>query len=86
MGHQAGEPTHRITVNEATGERFLDAGATWDMIQSHPLSKKSMVDIADVCERLKGYAQCDGQGPVFEEGRIRQVIEESSAAGYDELI
>ena len=86
MGHQAGEPTHRITVNEATGERLLDAGATWDLIQSHPLSQKGMVNIADVCERLKGDARCDGQGPVFEEGRIRQVIEESSAVGNDELI
>lgn len=86
MGHQASEPTHRITVNEETGERLLDSGATWDMIQSHPLSQQGKVDIADVCERLKGHARCDGQGPVFEEGLIRQTIEESSAAGNDELI
>jgi AP-1-like factor len=86
LGHQSGGPDHRVTVNEETGERLLNTGATWDMIQAHPLSQKGMVNVADVCERLKSHARCDGQGPVFEEGLIRRVIEESSAAGYDELI
>lgn len=79
-------PTHRITVNEETGERLLDAGATWDMIQGHELFKRGLVDIGDVCEKLKGAARCDGQGPVFEESVVRKAIEESVAGGSDELI
>ncbi|KAL2014181.1 hypothetical protein VTN00DRAFT_1706 [Thermoascus crustaceus] len=79
-------PTHRITVSEETGERLLDAGATWDMIQGHELFKRGLVDIGDVCERLKGVARCDGQGPVFEESVVRRAIEESVAGGSDELI
>lgn len=77
---------HRIVVSEETGERLLDAGATWEMIQNHPLFKQGLVDIGHVCERLKGHARCDGQGPVFEESRVRQAIEESVAGGSDELI
>ncbi|KAI9842945.1 MAG: hypothetical protein M1837_006682 [Sclerophora amabilis] len=78
--------SHRITVSENTGERLLAAGATWDMIQEHPLFKKGLVDVGDVCERLKGIAKCDGQGPVFEERDIREAIEASAASGSDELI
>ncbi|KAL1971053.1 hypothetical protein VTN77DRAFT_4 [Rasamsonia byssochlamydoides] len=77
---------HRIVVSEETGERLLDAGATWDMIQNHTLFKQGLVDIGDVCERLKGHVRCDGQGPVFEEGRVLKAIEESVAGGNDELI
>lgn len=76
---------HRITVCQITGERLLDVGATWDFIQSHELFKLGQVDIGDVTERLKGLAQCNGQGPAFKEGQIRRAIEES-AADRDELI
>jgi AP-1-like factor len=79
-------PVHRVVVNKETGERLLDAGATWDYIQHHELFKRGLVDIAAVSDRLKPHAQCDGQGPVFEEGRIRKILEESVAAGSDELI
>lgn len=76
---------HRITVCQVTGEKLLDAGATWDMIQSHELFKRGQVDIADVTERLKGMAQCNGQGPAFKESQVRWAIEQS-AAEQDELI
>jgi hypothetical protein len=56
------------------------------MIQSHDLFKRGLVDVGDVCERLKRVAKCDGQGPVFEEGDVRRAIEESVAGGSDELI
>ncbi|CAL5872693.1 uncharacterized protein PFLUO_LOCUS6960 [Penicillium psychrofluorescens] len=79
-------PLHRVIVCPVTGEKLLDAGATWDLIQSHRLFKLGRVDIGDVTERLKGMAVCDGQGPAFKEGQVRQVIEESVAAGMDELI
>ncbi|MCJ1367843.1 hypothetical protein MMC16_006978 [Acarospora aff. strigata] len=80
------EISHKITVSNTTGERLLAAGATWDLIQAHPSFKAGLVDIGDVSERLKKSFQCDGQGPVFAEGDIRRAVEESVAAGSDELI
>lgn len=79
-------PQHRVTTCPITGENLLDSRATWDLIQSHELFKRGQVDIGDVTERLKGLAQCDGQGPVFKEGQIRRAIEESAAMDRDELI
>ncbi|CAO2657739.1 Nn.00g038650.m01.CDS01 [Neocucurbitaria sp. VM-36] len=83
-------------VNAADGEhaasrrktrgREIPAAQAWDFIQSHPLVKQGLVDIADVCERLKGAAKCDGHGPVFDEYTILQAIEESRRCGGDELI
>ena len=78
--------SHRIHIHAATGERLLTTGAAWDMIQSHQMFKKGMIDIADVCGRLKGRTMCDGSGPAFEEGEIRRAIEESVGGPGDELI
>ena len=78
--------SHRIHIHAATGERLLTTGAAWDMIQSHEMFKKGMIDIADVCGRLKGRTMCDGSGPAFEEGEIRRAIEESVGGPGDELI
>jgi AP-1-like factor len=64
----------------------VPAAQAWDLIQSHPLVKQGLVDVADVCERLKGKAKCDGHGPVFEESTIWQAVEESRRCGGDELI
>lgn len=77
---------HRLTVCPITGERLLDAGATWDLIQKHELFQRGQLDIADVTDRLKGMSQCDGQGPAFKEGQVLKAIEESAAVGRDELI
>ena len=77
----------RIVVSEDTGEALLPAGATWDYIQKHELFRNGLVDVGDVCERLKLVARCDGRGPVFEEGDVRRAIAESAVAGgRDELI
>lgn len=64
----------------------VPAAQAWDLIQSHELVKQGLVDVADVCERLKGSAKCDGHGPVFEESAIWQAVEESRRCGGDELI
>jgi len=78
---------HRIVVSEDTGEALLPAGATWDYIQKHELFRNGLVDVGDVCERLKKLARCDGRGPVFEEGDVRRAIAQSAVAGgRDELI
>jgi hypothetical protein len=83
--HPNKTPSHRIVTSD-DGERLLAAGATWDLIINHELFKRGMVDIADVSERLKTQAKCDGQGPVFEERAILEAIEQSVASGSDELL
>lgn len=76
-----------VAVDEENGEPLYNAGQTWDYIQGHELFKRGLVDVGDVCERLKKVAKCDGQGPVFQEGDIRKAIQESAVAGgRDELI
>ncbi|GAQ39266.1 hypothetical protein AtubIFM56815_007694 [Aspergillus tubingensis] len=79
-------PAHRITICGKTGEKLLDSGATWDLIQNHELFKRGLVNIGDVSGRLQGTAQCDGQGPAFRESQVLQAIEESAAAGNDDLL
>ncbi|KAL5003772.1 hypothetical protein BDV10DRAFT_154162 [Aspergillus recurvatus] len=77
---------HRVTYCKETGERLLDAGATWDLIQSHEMFKRGLVDIAGVTRRLKSSAQCDGQGPAFRECVVRRAIEESVVEDSDGLL
>jgi AP-1-like factor len=71
---------------QQTKGKEVPAAKAWDLIQSHTLVKQGLVDVADVCERLKGSAKCDGHGPVFEESAIWQAIDESRRCGGDELI
>lgn len=85
QNHTNKSPSHRIVTSD-DGERLLAAGATWDFIISHELFKKGLVDIADVSERLKNCARCDGQGPVFSERSITNAIEQSVANGTDDLL
>ncbi|KAH7057382.1 hypothetical protein B0J12DRAFT_738166 [Macrophomina phaseolina] len=92
----SGSPSERGGQRAAAGQHgasrartvhLLGASQTWDLIQSHPLVRSGAVDVADVCERLRTAARCDGQGPVFEEAVIYRVIEEeSSRGGGDALI
>ena len=77
--------SHRVIFCQITGERLLDAGATWDLIQAHELYKAGLVDIGDIANRLRGLSQCNGQGPAFKEGEVRRAIE-ASVADRDELI
>lgn len=77
---------HAASRRKTTKAREIPAAQTWDLIQSHPLVKQGLVDIADVCERLKGAAKCDGHGPVFEESTVWAAIESSRRSGGDELI
>ncbi|KAK0729682.1 hypothetical protein B0H67DRAFT_4911 [Lasiosphaeris hirsuta] len=85
QNHANKTPSHRIVTSD-DGERLLAAGATWDLIINHDMFKRGLVDIADVSDRLKSQAKCDGQGPVFEERAILEAIEESIASGSDELL
>lgn len=76
---------HAASRRKTRGKE-IPASQTWDLIQSHPLVKQGLVDIADVCERLKGAAKCDGHGPVFEESAVWRAVEEARRGGGDELI
>jgi len=76
---------HKATRHRSKGKE-VPASQAWDLIQTHPLVKQGLVDIADVCERLKGATKCDGHGPVFEEATIWQAVEDSKRSGGDELI
>ncbi|KAL2810400.1 hypothetical protein BJX63DRAFT_434314 [Aspergillus granulosus] len=77
---------HRVTYCKNTGEKLLDAQATWDVIQGHELFKKGLIDLNAVTRRLKQLTQCDGTGPAFRESHVRTAIEESAVADGDELI
>lgn len=86
--HQApDEPiSHRIQISATTGERLLSTGAAWELIQSHDLYRRGVVDIGEVSDRLKEKVFCDGSGPTFAEGEVIRAIEESVGAAGDELI
>ncbi|KAL8296335.1 hypothetical protein RB597_005760 [Gaeumannomyces tritici] len=84
-GHDNKTLNHRIVLSDS-GERLYDASATWEYIINHDLFKANRLDIADISNRLKGRAKCDGQGPVFEEGAIRDALEQSMASGSDSLL
>jgi len=82
---------HGSIINSAdkrhrTATKEVPANQAWDLIQSHPLVKQGLVDIADVCERLKGASRCSGNGIAFEEHMIWKAVEESRRSGGDELI
>lgn len=77
---------HRSTVDETSGDKLLDPGAAWDLITSHIEKSGATADVQDIYNRLEGHTRCDGTGPVFGEARIKKAIEESIAAGNDELI
>ena len=78
--------SHRIDISAATGERLLATGAAWELIQGHELYRRGLVDIGEVCDRLKEKILCDGTGPTFEEGEVIKAIEDSVGAAGDELI
>ncbi|KAK0669546.1 hypothetical protein QBC41DRAFT_223650 [Cercophora samala] len=85
QNHANKTPSHRIVTSD-NGERLLAIGATWELIISHDLFRRGLVDIGAVSERIKPLAKCDGQGPVFEERVILTAIEQSVASGSDELL
>ncbi|CAK7202486.1 AP-1-like transcription factor [Sporothrix eucalyptigena] len=83
--HDIKTPSHRIATSDS-GERLLGAGATWDLIIGHESFKRGLIDVADISNRLKSQAKCDGQGPVFEERAILAAIEQSVGSGSDSLL
>ncbi|PQK15388.1 hypothetical protein BB8028_0005g09010 [Beauveria bassiana] len=83
--HASKSPSHRIIMGD-DGERLLAPGATWDLIVSHELYKRGLVNISMVSERLRDKARCDGQGPVFPESAIMEAIMQSVASGSDDLL
>lgn len=78
-GHEK-QPSYRLTRDKTTGERLLDVGATWELIQQHEYFKFGRLDLVNMCELLRKSVQCDGQGPVFDETSIFDAIESSVTA------
>ncbi|EGE84986.1 BZIP transcription factor, variant [Blastomyces dermatitidis ATCC 18188] len=75
-----------LSGNGKSGQKLLDASATWDLIVRHLSSRGVKLDIQDIYDRLKSHTLPDGKGLVVDEAHVLQVIEESAAAGSDELI
>lgn len=78
--------TQSSGTSPRSDSHLLSAGATWDLVQSHPLYARETLDIGEVFERLRSLARCDGMGPMFDEDDVRRVIEEVGARGSDELM
>ncbi|KAM3502728.1 hypothetical protein MY11210_008980, partial [Beauveria gryllotalpidicola] len=83
--HATKSPSHRIIVGD-DGERLLAPGATWDLIVSHELYKRGLVNVSLVSEKLRDKARCDGQGSVFPESAIIEAIMQSVGSGSDDLL
>ena len=73
-------PLHRVAFCPVTGDKLLGASAAWDLIQGHELAAQGLLDMEGLSARLKGMAQCNGQGPAFREGEVRRAIEESASS------
>ncbi|CAI6335808.1 unnamed protein product [Periconia digitata] len=80
-----GDLNHHLP-KKSSKARDIPASQLWDTIHTHHLVKQGVVDVADVCERLKGAAKCGGSGPVYDERLIWAAIESSRKSGGDELI
>lgn len=66
-----------VKVNAETGERFLDASATWDLIADYRARNNVALDVQDIYVRMKGKTICDGQGAVIRESCVIRAIKES---------
>lgn len=74
------DPTKKISYEDFGGEpgdRLLSAGKAWQLIQESEKFKKGHLDVAEVCAKLNGQMECDGQGPAIREGKVLRAIEES---------
>ncbi len=72
--------------HQTTRGRTISASQVWDVIQAHPLIKQDLVDISQICERLKSTAKCDGYDLMPEESTVLQAVEEASNGGIDQLL
>lgn len=79
-------PQRRIKIDKETGERFLDASETWEMIVNYRSKHNVMLDLNDVYGRLRGKTKCDGQGAVIGEEVVKKAIQDSIEAGKDDLL
>jgi hypothetical protein len=68
-------------ADELTDEVFLNAGTTWDYIQSHDLFKDGGFDVESVCKKLLRAVREIGSGPVFLKDDIDRAIQQSVVCG-----
>lgn len=76
----------RVKIDKQTGERYLDASETWEMIVNYRAAHNVMLNLNDIYKRLKGKTKCDGQGAVIAEEVVKRAIQESVESGRDGLL
>ena len=77
---------YRLTTSTTTGQTLLSMTAAWETVQNHELYKKGQVNIHELCEKMKAFSTCSGQGPAFPEDQLKKAIEESVGGPGDELL
>lgn len=86
MDYAPAKATHRTFVCPQTGEKLLTAGATWDLIVQTLEQRGLDLDVQGIYEKLRLHTRCDGQGPVIQESKVKEAIEQSTLEGQDEIM
>ena len=81
-----GTSAYRLDVSATTGQKLLSMSAAWETVQNHNLYKRGQINIHELCEKMKGFSTCNGQGPAFPEDALLKAIEESVGGAGDELL
>lgn len=74
--HDDNAPAHRIIVDNESGEKLINAAATWDLVTEYLADNNLDVDVQSIFDKLKMHTRCNGQGPAVEEGKVRRVLAE----------
>lgn len=69
-------PAHRIILDPESGEKLLNASATWDLVMEHIADNNIDIDVQRIFDKLKMHTRCNGQGPAVEEGTVRRALAE----------
>lgn len=76
VSNQGSGSSHRYSDSDS-GCRPISIAAVWDLMQSHPFYLSGLVDIGEVCERLKTMFRCDDvNGPTIAAEEVLNVISE----------
>ncbi|KAI5297700.1 hypothetical protein KEM56_004605 [Ascosphaera pollenicola] len=86
MDYAPEKSTQRAFVCPETGEKLLTAGAAWDLIVQTLESRGLSLDVQGIYAKLSLHTRCDGQGPVIQESKVKEAIEQSVLEGQEEMI
>ncbi|KAI5283139.1 hypothetical protein KEM54_002371, partial [Ascosphaera aggregata] len=74
-----------LNVCPVTGEKLLTASDTWDMIVQTLESRGLDLDVQSIHQKLRHHMVCDGKGPVVQESRVKEAIEQSILEGQGNI-